>query len=211
MGGRSHTFSSHSCKFSLAVVLSLSATAPVAQVLEYKKPTEQLVKRYEKLVADGFLLTPEGWARASKLVEHPIPYPPDSEIQLISAPGIIGETRLTDDHALVETKWGDYYGTIDSRLRYRAVEPSGSIMVVESFSLVFVHRRPESGGASAASDSAEWKIEGPSVRAASIPAAIKYVQEARDKSNDPDVRSNADRTIAALKLLTSGCGNASAC
>src|SRR5258707_962447 len=157
MADQPHMFSRRFCKLSLVLVFCVGAAAPDAQVLGHKKPTEELVKQYEKLVAEGLLLTPAGWTRASKLVEHPSAYPSDSEIQLISAPGIIGETRLHGDRALVETKWGDYYGTIDSHLRYRAPEAGGSIMLGESFSLVFVHRPPDSGGASAATDSGEWK------------------------------------------------------
>ncbi len=41
------------------------APAPLAQVLQYKKPTEQLIKRYKRMVAEGALLSPDGWARAS--------------------------------------------------------------------------------------------------------------------------------------------------
>ena len=41
---------------------------------------------------------------------------------------------------------------------------------------------------------------------------ISYVERMRDKSNDPAIRKNAERTIAALKRqITSGCGSASAC
>jgi hypothetical protein len=191
------------CAFSLAIISFLGVGALQAQVLQHKAPTELLVKQYEKLVADGFLLTPEGWARASKLFERSEAYPADGEIQLISAPGIIGETERNADRAEVYTKWGDYYGTIDSHLRYKPAVPNGGIITEDSFSVVLRHRR--SGGAK---DSEDWLIEGPlQTRSADIPQALRYVERRRDQSNDTIIRRNAERTIAALKRqIASGCG-----
>ena len=201
------------CKFSLAIVLVLFLGIGVllAQVLQHKKSTELLVKRYEKLVAEGSLLAPDGWARTSSLFKQSDAYPADGEIQLISSPGIIGETQRNGDGAKVETKWGDYYGTIDSHLRYKPVEYGGRIMLGESFSLVFVHRRRAEEVAMG--DSGDWLIEGPlHMRSADIAHTIRYVERMHDQSNDPAIRRNADKTIAALKQLTaSGCGSASAC
>jgi hypothetical protein len=194
------------------LILSLCVVTGRAQILQNKKPTELVVKRYEKLVAEGALLTPEGWRRVSTFFEQTRDYPANSKIQLISLPGIIGEDSLNGDRAQVGTKWGDYCGTIDSNLRY-VPDPldHGCIMTEESFSLVLVHqglakRKGVSG------DPGEWKIEeAPSIRTAGIEAAIKYVEEARNRSNDPKIRRNADRTIAALRRLSSSCGTASAC
>jgi len=198
------------CWFPLLVV-SLINAGP-AQVLEHKKPTEQLIKRYEKLVAEGALLSPEGWARASRLFEQSSPYPADSEIDIRSGPGLIGEVNLSGEHAEVGTKWGDYYGKLDSHLRFKGTGYGDSIMYGGSYSLVFVPQGPSATAAGTASTSRQWKIEGaPRLRAADIPATIKYVQMKRDKSNDPAVRKNAERTITILKRLTPGCGNASAC
>jgi len=195
----------------LAFFVSCSA-ALFAQVLQYKRPTEQLIKRYERMVAEGALLSPDGWTRVSKLFDEPRPYPANSEIQIISTPGLIGEAKLDGDRAQVETKWGDYYGTIDSNLRFKSVGYGGNVMMGERFSLVFIHHSQSHKEGMAGSDSGEWKIEkAPFVRTATIAAAIKYVEKMRDQSKDLVTRKNADRTIAALKRLTPGCGNASAC
>ena len=192
----------------LAGLFSLSITACIAQVLQYKRPTEVVVKRYEKLVDQGAFLSPEGWAHASGLFERGSPYPADSEIQVQSFPGLIGEVSRNGNRAQVETKWGDYYGTIDSHLRFKSAAPDGSILMGEFVSLVFVSEEAPKGS----SESGEWKIEqAPRVRLASPAAAIKYVEKMRDQSKDPAIRQNAARTLAALKRMTSGCGNASAC
>ena len=192
-----------------AFTLLAGTIASTAQILQYREPTEMLVKQYERLRADGALLSPEGWERTSKLFERPKPYPSDSEILLISPPGIIGRDTADGDRARVGTKWGDSCGTVDSQLRYKPMMPGvGCIMTEETFSLVFIHHPHAKVQAG---DVGEWKIdEAPRVRAADVPAAIKYVEKVREESKDPIIRSNADKTIAALKRLGHGC-DASAC
>lgn len=179
-------------------------------MLEHKRPTELLVKQYEKVVARGDLLTEEGWTRACKFLATCDPFPEKGDITIISAPGIIGEGHLDGDHAVVGTKWGDYYGTIDSGLRFKP-EPMGSILLCEAFSLVFVHQPPGNGTAGTVGGGS-WKIEKTAFqRAAGIPAAIQYLERMRDRSQDPKTRKNAEKSIAALRRLTSTCGTASAC
>jgi hypothetical protein len=175
---------------------------------EQLKPTEQLVRRYEKLIAAGDLLTPAGWKRASQLFEKSNPYPPSGEIYVVSTGGAVGEDWVKGDRAQVETKWDDNYGTIDSALRYKPPSPSGRIAMVQMFSLVLTHAQPDGSGNSTlpTEPAAEWKFEGDlHIRSATIYAAIKYVERMRDRSTDPAIRKNADRTIAALKRLSIPC------
>jgi hypothetical protein len=57
-----------------------------------------------------------------------------------------------------------------------------------------------------------WKIEGSqSERWATVEKAIIYVREMRDKSDDPTIKRNANKTIAILKRLNARCGSGSAC
>jgi len=197
-------------------IILLGIIVAAAQVPKpQKKPTELVVRRYEKLIADGSLLTPQGWKRASKLFDTLDPYPRNGEIWVVSTGGLVGEDWVKGDRAQVETKWNDTFGTIDSSLRLKPPGPRGSIMMGEIFSLVFIHQPSVTKGTGEAPESAvlgEWKIEGPwRMRTATIPVTIRYVAEMRDQSNDPDIRRNADKTIAALKRLVHGCGSASAC
>lgn len=189
---------------SIALIF-LSGMASRAQVLEHKRPTELVVKQYERFVARGGLLSPAGWARTSRFCAKSDPYPGNGDIVLMSAPGIIGENRVDGDHAEVSTKWGDYYGIIDSNLRFKP-EPHGSVMLAEAFSLVFL-RRPGKE-----SDSGEWKIERtPRSRAAGIPAAIDYLQRMRAQISDPVLRENAQKSIETLRHLHSTCGVPNPC
>jgi hypothetical protein len=206
-------------KHSLAwlLVISISPTGAVAQVAKKPlMPTERLIRRYEKLIAAGDLLTLAGWKRASKLFEQSGDYPANGEIQVISIGGLVGQDWVHRDRAQVETKWNDDYGTIDSALRFKPPLPNhGSVMMGQVFSLVFV--RPalnDSETAKAASSPAdgEWKFEGsPRTRSATVPEAIKYIEKMRDQSNDPAIRKNAGRTLAALRRLMRGHSSACAC
>jgi hypothetical protein len=195
----------------LVAIIACAAQVPKSQ----KKPTELVVRRYEKLIADGSLLTPEGWKRASKLFDRSDAYPRNSEIWVVSTGGLVGEDWVKGDRAQVETKWNDDFGTIDSSLRLKPPDASGSIMMGEIFSLVFIHQPSGTKGTGEASETpglGEWKIEGPiHVRTATVTVAIRYVTEMRDQSADPAIRRNAEKTVAALKRLGHGCGSASAC
>jgi hypothetical protein len=85
-------------------------------------------------------------------------------------------------------------------------------MTEEVFLLVFIHHPLHKPNGAQASDTGEWKIEEtPQTRAADIPAAIKYVEEMRDRSKDPVIQKNAIRTINSLKHLTTGCGVPNPC
>jgi hypothetical protein len=177
------------------------------------KPTELVIKRYEKFVADGYLLTPEGWRRASALFDRLDAFQQDSEISVISTGGLIEEEWVKGDHAMVGTKWDDYYGTIDSTLRFKS-GAYGPVMMGGEFSLRCISAQANDKTSKPAdlNCAGDWKIEGPKhFRSATIPAAIRYVAAMRDKAKDPAIRENADKTIAALKHLRRGCGSASAC
>ena len=192
-------------------VLSLTTQTAKSQ----GKPTEQVVIHFEKLVANGAFLTPQGWKMAGALFAQWGPFPRASEISLTTVGGSVGETKVSDDQAQVETKWTDDLGTIDSTLRFKPPEVR-SDMTSYVFHLVYTNKHRDIGANGETIREAtgpwEWKIDGPVIaRWATVDHAIEYVEQMRDKSDDPIIRNNADKTIAALKRLRPGCGNASAC
>jgi hypothetical protein len=200
------------------IVVSMTATAVVAQAPQPKgKPTERVVRQYEKLIADGALLTPEGWEKTSRIFARSNPYPKDAEVLLTSQAGLIGETWVRGDRAEVERKWTDYRGSIGSDLRYKPADPaiSSVLPAAYDYSLVFTNRHidiEERGATREVLGTWGWKIEGPqSERWATVEKAIIYVTAMRDKSNDPAIRKNANKTIAILKRLNARCGSGSAC
>jgi hypothetical protein len=180
------------------------------------KPTELLVRQYDKLVAQGALLTREGWTKSSGLWSSSDPYPQSGEIAVEDLGGLTAEDWVKDNRAQVETKWETYYGKIDSSLRYKPDSPvSGGILMGRMIALVCVDSGRSSPPNARIADTrcaGEWKLEGPQrFRVASLAAALKYVTEMRDKATDPAIRKNANRTIESLKHMGRGCGTASAC
>lgn len=111
-------------------------------------------------------------------------------------------------------KWGDYFGTIDSTLRYKP-PPVPSIMLGGFFRLVFTNKHMETeknGEVIKVEGLWEWKIDAPKMaRWATPDRALAYVTRMRDRTEDPILKKNADKTIVALKRLSKACGKASAC
>jgi hypothetical protein len=110
---------------SMLLVMSMTVTTAVAQAPQSSgKATERVVRRYEKLIADGALLTPEGWKKTSGIFGRSNPYPNNGEVLLTSRAGLIGENWVRGDRAEVERKWTDCSGSIDSDLRYKPAMPT---------------------------------------------------------------------------------------
>jgi len=204
----------------LPVLLFLALTTVQAQTPQSNgKPTEEVVIQYEKLVAKGAFLTPEGWKLACKLYAQSREFPARGEISLMSVGGSLGENWLKDNRAEAETKWSDYFGTIDVTLRYHSpkrppqfVAPTMAAFV---FRLVYTNKHREIGTKGETIKEVtgpwEWKIEEPMGRWTTLDRAIEYVSLMRDRTDDPTIKKNADKTIATLKRLGNACGNASAC
>jgi hypothetical protein len=163
------------------------------------KPTEQVVRQFEQLVANGSFLSPERWKQASAIYVRSGPYPNDAEIRLITTGDLVAEDWIKGDHAQAETKWNDDCGTIDSKLRYKSpIERIGCIAMVQQFPLARV--------SSSSTGKIEWKIEDPpTIRWATPKRAIEYLIMMRDKTTDATIRKNAEKTIKILKQLDSGC------
>ncbi len=196
-------------------VLAISFASPTfAQTPKRQlKPTEAVIQRYEKLILRGDLLTPEGWKRASEFFTSAEPYPAHGEI-LVEWTGThtLGEEWNDGSRAQVNTKWNDYYGTIDSNLKLKD-SMSDVLPMAESFTLVFV-RGTLSGNAAGGSDAGQgkWKIDTPlNRRVADLPVAIHYLEQMRDHTTDATLRKNAEKSIHALRRLRRACGSASAC
>ena len=202
----------------LMAVLFLTPMVARAQTpVSNGKPTEKVVIQYERLVAKGEFLTPEGWKEAGKLYEQADAFPPDGEISLMDTGGAVGENWLRGDRPEIETKWTDYFGTVDSALRYKTPHsPVPVTMTAYVFRLTYTNKHRDIGKNGETMREVdgpwEWKIEGPRMaRWTTVDRALEYVAMRREKTDNPVIKKNADMTIAALKKLRKPCGNASAC
>jgi hypothetical protein len=195
-----------------AIAAAASAQAPQS----HGKATELVIIQYEKLVQEGEFLTPEGWKRLSKLYAQSKPFPGDGTISLMSTGGSLGEMWVNGDHAEVDTKWTDYFGSITPSLRYKPPTGPPGVMTGYVFHLVYTNKHTDIGADGKTireiTGPWEWKIEEPqNTRWTTVRKAIEYLTEMRDKTDDPAIQKNADKTILALKHMHIGCGTASAC
>jgi hypothetical protein len=191
------------------------ASATAQTPLSHGKQTEQVVVQFEKLVASGAFLTPEGWKMAGKLFASSSSFPRDGVISLMGTGASLGENWVRDDKAVVETNWTDYLGTIDSGLQFRPLDGPPT-MTTFVFHLVYTNKHREIGTnretIRESNGPWEWRIEEPqTVRWATVSRAIECVALMRDKTDNPLVSKNADKTIATLKRMAKPCGSASAC
>ena len=78
---RALSFRADWLRISLAVMFCVLPTG--GQVSKHHlKPTEAVIRHYERLILAGDLLTPEGWKRVSELFISAEPYPQNGEIQV---------------------------------------------------------------------------------------------------------------------------------
>jgi hypothetical protein len=179
------------------------------------KATERVVVRFEKFIASGAMLTPQGWSETAKLFDQSIPYPQNGKIRLSSTGGSVGEMWVKEGAAAVQTKWTDDYGEIDSTLRYIPPHLPYVTMTSYQFQLVFTNKHRESGSHGETIKEVtglwEWKLQGPQkYRWSTVSRAIAYVATKSDESDSQIVKKNAEKTIRILKSLNYGCGS-SAC
>jgi len=200
------------------LLLLLAAIAPAQGQRSEAKATEQVVAQYEKLVANGALLTPDGWKAASGLFYESNAYPTKGTIELksLASLAMIGEVWVKGDRAEVQTKWTNDFGSIDSSLRYKPHSSSPPVvMTAFQFLMIYTNKHREiapNGAVAETTGPWQWKIEGPQTnRWTTVARAVEYVAQVREGSDDPVLRGNAEKTIGALRRLHVGCGTASAC
>ena len=195
------------CRLAVTFFFLWWATIPVAAQGQSKRSEpERLIDQYMNMINEGDLLTPEGWQRAALLFELPGSPPSDDVIQVTTSHYPRSHIPATGDRIRVEENFVDPLGSIDSSLRYKP--PSEIYAHVEGTVFVYYFVRtnkhwepaPDGSTPQITIGAPQWKIEGSlNVRMAAVDAAIRYVARMRDETTDPDVKKNADRTIAILK------------
>ena len=163
-----------------------------------------VAEQYQRMIADGSLLTSEGWSKANEIFLHPSPPPRDKVVMVTSKRGQLDERWIKNNQAEVD-EWGIYnLGRIDSKLRYEPSPKTKSDWTVYVYHLVLTDKHGDHGAegqpAMEVAGPREWKLDGSqSVRWATVDAAIRYVTTMRDKSTDAIVKKNAERTLSTLK------------
>jgi|SRR5580700_78650 hypothetical protein len=193
--------------YAFALFLAVVATESGAQDRQARpRPPEEVLNQYLEMINDGTLLTSQGWKKAALLFELPSPLPRQKLIYVTTSHRTVGKIQAQGNRVEVDENWVDPLGTIESSLRYRpppkqAHEVEGTIFV---YRLVLTNKHwepaPDGGSPRESTGPQEWKIEGSmKLREVALDAAIRYVAMLRDKTTDPEVKRNADETLAVLK------------
>jgi hypothetical protein len=156
--------------------------------------------------ANSERLTTSGWKKCNVFFLHP-GLPPRDRVIGVMAGEIVGEATVKGDKAEVWTEF-DFLGKIYPTGRFsrslggspplKSPVPSSS-----KYRLILVDQHSNSGAGEAAGGGASrWKIEDfASDSMVTIDVAIRYLERLRDKSDNDDVKKNAERSIAELTAL----------
>jgi hypothetical protein len=155
------------------------------------------------MVANGDLLTFEGWDRVNALFSAPNPEPKDNTIFVTTKHHSVSERWIKGNRAEVQDGWWDPLGSFDSALRYIPNSKTGTDGNIGVYHLILTDKHWEHGADGSAKEVTgplHWKIDGPLTRRwTTVEAAIRYVTQMRDKSSDALVKQNADKTIEILQ------------
>ncbi|MGB6877051.1 MAG: hypothetical protein WBD87_13565 [Candidatus Acidiferrales bacterium] len=198
----------------LAVVLifgSLTAS-PQQQQNDYGVQSVAVVRQFVSFELQGGRLTPAGWRRAgNRFFVRPESESSKKEVRVVSDKFYLSLISLTrGPSTTVEASFPVCWGTIDSRLdfEFRGAGAPVEAQCSESYNLISWNQQWDIGPDGKVTPFA-GTINREGMRIDNFPqyvtlsrtAAIRYVIEARDKSNDPVIRANANKTLAILKKL----------
>ena len=185
-----------------------SQTAPI-QLGSRRSPKEVVEEFWSQEVA-GDLMTPQAWQRAITYLwaEPPKILTPDKIIVIFNG-WAAEERRLKADTAEVMVEFLGV-GSIDSALQFspRLGMFSGqkaNVMYGVVFTQTYMTTTYENGKTEKAPVGMEWRIRGAHItRFMTVNAAIRYVLQSERKSTDPQIKRNADRTLAILLRVPNG-------
>lgn len=180
---------------------------------------KEVVELFRRMDSHGERLTNEGWLKVAALFVRP-GRPPREPVLRVVTGEIVGQEVVAGNRAEVWTE-GTEWGTIDSLARFSRVighpasirgvdapkEPmEGPIRVRHQYKLVLTDHYWELSGVGVspteAYGSTAWRIESfDPERRVTMEAAIRYLKTLSHRSNDPAVRKNAGRSIAAISRL----------
>ncbi len=167
-----------------------------------------MVEEFWKLETDGGRLTPEGWNKANAFFVRSTTPPTKRIILVIDKdfsvwdPVVKGNTAdvIVGVHGICE---------INSELRSSRWPPAATGKDGAFWKLVLTNKHWELGtdgnAAREVTGSAEWRIDSAGSGGTgneiwlTVGAAIRYVTQMRDKTTNPVVKQNADRTLSILK------------
>ena len=185
--------------------------APTVQSSEAQE-VKTAVEKFYKLEAAGAWLRPERWDELHDFLSDIEPWSPPSSVSVLKGYLVGDAKKIVDADGTVRYSVDVkcyVWGSINSFLRFtnaRATgEPveqgaGGDLLLTDSFVLA----RP-SGNQEKRKGALRWRTRYfTPLNLANEDAAIRWVAEMRDKSNDPAIKHNAAKTLEILRSLSAG-------
>jgi hypothetical protein len=175
----------------------------------YEKPLE-VVEQFANMTRAGTLMTPDGLSKASLLFTSAKPPVINDHITVVNVQGLDGEEplkRSARPDALDFLVAAIPHGTVDAKLRY-SPPPDDKYHSFESeyiFHIILTDKYwrlgPNGSAPTLVTGTKQWRIDMPYWRWTDVRGAIRYVTQMRDKTNNPVIKKNADKTLAILAKL----------
>ncbi len=203
--------------FATVLCLGIFVACAHAPAQAQKSPKE-VVEQFYKMETQGRWLGPERWDELQDLLTDISPWFPNAAVSVLKSYEVhdarkdIGAGGMVDYQVEVDLfEWG----SIDSYLNFtRARGSSGKSTAVGEpveqrtyETLVLRDRfvqRSLSGKEEEKRGMLGWRMALFASPKIDVNTAIRWVAEMRDKSNDPAIKYNADKTLAILKSLSAG-------
>ncbi len=194
----------------LILTVALSTLSGAAQAVPNSAPTrspKEIVDILWRRATEGEMLKADGWHRASGFYLHPTAFPGDRSIRVMSNHWGIEYSSVEENAAVVTVDCAEE-GKIDSKMRFTSAPKSGTAKTGLIFHLVLaptysVMYAPDGKTVEKKTRGNQvWQIsEAPAEAWTTVNTAIRFVLEVREKSNDPDIKKNADETVIRLLKL----------
>jgi hypothetical protein len=158
---------------------------------------------------EGELLTSDGWNRASRFFAHHDPFPENGAVRIVSNSWGIEHSSVHNGSAEVVLEYWEA-GTVDATLRYTPPTKTEFYKNAIVYHLVLAPThwtmfKSDGKGITGKEEKTgpdEWQIQEPAGPSwTTVNTAVRYVLERREKSKDPVIRKNAEKTLSRLLKL----------
>jgi hypothetical protein len=201
--------------FVLGIALGLTPMAGSAQNdPPQPESPKQVVERFCKMEAEGMSLGPEHWDEFSRMTTRPHSWQDPWQdhggfIITVVRDYVVNDAEENGNHARFKVDysvWGSLFTTSFRFFREEATAPGEPVKRSEPVELVFSDKYIQVGqsGQMEAKGPLQWRVGDNPHRYVNVDAAIRYLTKMRDELNDPVLKYNADRTLAALRSILAG-------
>ena len=167
---------------------------------------KDVVERLWEEAASGEMV--DNWVPTARLFSEPGPRPSDRTVRVFSDYWWVEYFECSNEPeaaVVVNSHWDRTPGVIDSRLHFTLPPQSstqagiGYRVVMETPHIYYWGADGKPIPAKPLPEPKRWLIQGPPPPPfLTVTAAIRYVLEERAKATDPEIRKNADKTLAEL-------------